>query len=399
MNDEVTRTALRPPRLAAIDVLRGLVIVLMVLDHVRDFLHIDAASFDPLDPARTTAWLYATRWITHFCAPTFILLAGVSAWLQRARGRSERALSWFLLTRGLWLVLLECTVQGVGWSFSVPYLLFLQVIWVIGCSMIGLAACVWLPRSLVLVLGALMIAGHNLLDPIAAASWGRYEYLFEFLHAPGLWRHDGAPYALLVYPLIPWFGVMMLGYGLGPVFCAPPPQRDRLLLALGGALLATFLVLRLTNLYGDPHPWMAQASSARTVMDFLRVEKYPPSLLYLCATLGPVLLLVPWIERWRGAPARFFTVFGAVPLFAYVLHIYLGHALGIVLRWLTGQSLAGQFDELRVRVLHPEVLYGSGFSLGVVYFAWIGTVLALYPLCRWYGALRARRRDWWLSYL
>jgi uncharacterized membrane protein len=281
----------------------------------------------------------------------------------------------------------------------VPYLLFLQVIWVIGCSMICLAAWVWLPRPLVLALGALMIVGHNLLDPITAASWGRYANLWNVLHEPGLWRHDGAPYALLVYPLIPWAGVMRVGYGLGPVFLARAPQRDRVLIALGAALLATFLLLRLSNFYGDPHPWTVQPSLGRTVMAFLRVEKYPPSLLYLCATLGPVLLLVPLIERWRGKAASFLLVFGSVPLFAYVLHIYMGHALGVALRFLSGQSLAGQFDELRVLVLHPQVLYGSGFSLWIVYLAWMGIVLALYPLCRWYAALKRRRRDWWLSYL
>lgn len=385
-------------RLVSIDILRGLVIVIMVLDHVRDFLHVDALR-DPLDPAHTTALLYATRWITHFCAPTFVFLAGASAWLQRARGKTPRELALFLLTRGLWLVFLELTVLGFGWSFSVPFLLFLQVIWAIGWCMVGLALCVWLPRAAVLALGALIIGGHNLLDPIRPEQWGSFANLWTALHVPGLWSHDGVPYAFDVYSLLPWFGVMLFGYGMGQVFLAPAARRDRVLLTLGLSMITAFLVLRYFNLYGDPHPWATQTTASKSVMDFLRVEKYPPSLFYVLATLGPVFALVPLIERWRGGVARFFMVFGSVPLFAYVVHLYLAHVLAIVLRVATGQSIAGQFDEIRVVLLHPGRLEGSGFSLPVVYAAWIGIVLALYPLCRWYAGLKARRHEWWLSYL
>jgi uncharacterized membrane protein len=383
----------------SLDLLRGLVIVFMVLDHVRDFLH--AAHFDPLDPAHTTALLYATRWITHFCAPTFVFLAGTSAWLQRARGRDTRALSLLLLTRGLWLVLLELTVLGFGWSFAIPYLLFLQVIWAIGCSMVALAACVWLPRTAVLALGVLIVVAHDLLDPISPEQLGPYAKLWMALHVQGVWSHDGAPYALLAYPVLPWFGVMLLGYGMGPVFLMPARPRDRLLVTLGIAMIAAFLLLRYFNLYGDPQPWAAQVTLGKSLMAFLRVEKYPPSLFYVCATLGPVLALVPLLERWRGGAARCFMVFGSVPLFAYVVHVYLVHAGSIVLRVLTGQTLAGQFDTLRVEITQPAgmLLSASGYSLVVVYAAWIGVVLALYPLCRWFAGVKRRRRDWWLSYL
>lgn len=385
-------------RLVSLDILRGLVIVIMVLDHVREFLHVDAASFDPLDPAHTTALLYATRWITNFCAPTFVFLAGVSAWLQRVRGKGTAALSLFLLTRGLWLVLLEMTVLGFGWSFSIPYLFFFQVIWAIGCSMVALSACVWLPRTAVLALGVLVVLAHNLLDPVTPEQFGPYAKLWMALHVQGLFSHAGTPYLLLAYPLIPWFAVMLIGYGTGPLFLLPAARRDRLLLSLGLGMIGAFLLLRYFNLYGDPHAWQAQPGFGRSVMAFLRVEKYPPSLFYVLATLGPVFALIPLIERWRGGAARFFVVFGSVPLFAYVLHIYLAHTLSIVLRAITGQSLVGQFDQMRVAVTHPELLQ-SGYSLGVVYGAWIALVLALYPLCRWFAGVKRRRQEWWLSYL
>lgn len=389
----------RRQRIQSIDILRGVVIALMVLDHVRDFLHVDAAQFDPLDPAHTTPLLYATRWITHFCAPAFVFLAGSSTWLQRAHGRTHRELSLFLLTRGVWLVLLELTVLGFGWSFSVPFILFLQVIWAIGWCMVGLSALVWLPRTAVLAIGVLIIVSHNLLDPIKPAQWGSFANLWIALHVLGVWSHNGVPYALLAYPLLPWFGVMLFGYGMGQVFLAPAATRDRTLFVLGLTMIAAFLLLRFFNLYGDPHPWSLQATFGKSVMAFLRVEKYPPSLLYVCATLGPIFALIPLIERWRGAWARLFLIFGSVPLFAYVLHIYLAHVLSILLRIATGQNLQGQFDQVRTFVLNPHALDGSGYSLPIVYLAWIGILALLYPLCRWFAGVKQRRRDWWLSYL
>jgi uncharacterized membrane protein len=385
-------------RIVSIDILRGIVIVLMVLDHVRDFLHIDANG-DPLDPQHTTALLYATRWVTHFCAPTFVLLAGVSAWLQRARGKGTRELSLFLVTRGLWLVLLELTVIDFGLSFSLPYFFFMQVIWVIGWSMVALAGAVWLPRAAVLVLGVLILLTHNLLDPIKPEQWGAYANLWSALHVSEVWTYHGEPVAFLAYPFLPWFGVMLFGYGIGPLFLAPEGRRDRAFVALGLAMMAAFLVLRFLNGYGDPHPWSSQATLAQTVMDFLRVEKYPPSLMYVCATLGPVLAVIPLVERWRGRAARVFLLFGSVPFFAYVVHIYIVHAWAILLRLATGQSPAFFFDMMRHIVGPPDAFAPTGFSLGVVYLSWLGVLALLYPLCRWYAGLRRRRQDWWLSYL
>jgi uncharacterized membrane protein len=395
-----TATAASATRLSSIDLLRGLVIVLMVLDHVRDFLYAGAWGSDPLDPAHTTGLLYATRWITHLCAPTFVFLAGASAWLQRERGKSAPDLARFLLARGLWLVFLELTLVGFAWSFSLPFLLALQVIWAIGWSMVGLAALVRLPRAAVLVLGLLIIAGHNLLDPLLPARFGNLADVWMALHAPGLWRYHGMPFAFDAYPVLPWLGVMLLGYGLAPWFLLPAAPRDRRFLSLGAALLALFLLLRYFNGYGDPQPWTVQASFGQSVMSFLRVQKYPPSLFYVCATLGLMFLSVPLVSRWRGPLARVVLVFGSVPLFAYVLHLYLAHALAILLRLATGQSIAGQIDLVRVQFTHPELLAGTGFSLAVVYATWIAVLVILYPLCRWYSRLRQRHRDWWwLSYL
>jgi uncharacterized membrane protein len=393
-----TPAALPQARLPAIDLLRGLVIAIMVLDHVRDYLHVDASRFDPLDPAHTSALLYVTRWVTHLCAPTFVFLAGTSIWLQRARGRGTRELSWFLLTRGLWLIALEFTVISFAWAFTVPCLIFLQVIWAIGCSMALLAALVWLPRGALLGLGVLIIAGHHLFEQVRPSD--SLAVLWTALMVPGPLPPHGYVLAFVPYPVVPWLGVMLFGYGLGPWFLLPEGERRRRFVALGAGMLALFLLLRAFNLYGTPQPWSVQPTSLQSAMDFLRVEKYPPSLLYVCATLGLVFVLLPLIERWRGTLARVLLVFGSVPLFAYVLHLYLAHALGILERRLAGQDASGLYDVIRNAIFHPERLQGTGFSLPVVYLSWLAVLLLLYPLCLWYSRLRQRHRDWrWLSYL
>jgi uncharacterized membrane protein len=236
-------------RISEIDLLRGLVIVLMALDHVRDYFHAGSFGINPLDPEQTTPWLYVTRWITHLCAPTFVFLAGVSAYLQFARGKTIPNLSRFLLTRGLWLVFLELTFISFGWSFGFPYAFFMQVIWAIGWSMIGLGALVWLPRMAVLVIGIVIIAGHNLLDPITAQSAGP---IWTFLHDGGPVFVGEQPIGLAGYPLLPWLGIIAFGYGLGAIFAEPPAKRDRTVLMLGLGMLAAFLLLRWLNIYGDP---------------------------------------------------------------------------------------------------------------------------------------------------
>lgn len=374
-------------RIDSIDLLRGLVMVLMALDHVRDYF--TEARFNPLDLTQTSVVLFATRWITHFCAPAFILLAGTSAYLV-SKKRSRPELSRFLLTRGLWLVLLELTVINFAFSFDLSYQggVDLQVIWAIGCSMIAMAALVYLPVSAVGAIGILMIFGHNALDEIKPQAFGAWVPLWNVLHVQG-----PIPHAFVAYPLVPWIGVMAAGYALGAAYDLPEARRRRLLTELGLAAIAGFLALRALNVYGDPQPWSGQGSALFSVLSFMNVQKYPPSLLFLLATLGPALLVLAWCEHARGAVARALVTIGRVPLFFYVLHIVLAHLLAGLAALMLGYGS-------EVLTKRPwELSPGWGFGLPVVYTMWMIVVLALYPACRWFAAIKQRRRDWWLSYL
>ena len=380
-------------RLQAIDILRGLVIVLMVIDHVRDFFH--APMFmgqDPLNLETTNPWLYATRWVTHFCAPTFVFLAGAGAWLYGHAGRTPKELAWFLFTRGLWLVVLEFTVVNLGWSFAVG-LPFLQVIWAIGASMILLAALVWLPSMAVLALGVVIIAGHNALAPIDATT---NTGLWNLLHEPGLVANFGEAGVIFgAYPLLPWFGIMCLGYGLGFVWV--DSRRDQKFAILGMAMIACFVALRFPDRYGDPIKWAVQDETWKSIASFLNVNKYPPSLLYVLATLGPMLALVPLWSRLKGPVAEFFLTYGRVPLFAYVLHIFVAHGLMM----LVGVAMGREASAFQNFLFNPAAaLPGWGFSLGYVYLFWALTLAILFPLCRWFGKVkRDNPGKWWLSYL
>lgn len=380
-------------RLDSIDLLRGLVIMLMALDHTRDFFHLNALDFQPEDPARTWPLLFATRLVTHLCAPSFVLLAGVSAFLRGARDPDLKSLSWFLLSRGAWLVLLELTVINFGWDFTLSEG-FMQVIWAIGAGMIALSALVWLGPRAVLAIGVLIIAGHDLLDPIRAASLGAAAPLWGLTHEAGFFHIAGRG-VFVAYPALPWIGIMALGYGLGGVFLKPQAERRRILLWLGLAMFAGFVVLRAINGYGDPAPWSVQDTAAKTVMAFLGVSKYPPSLIYDLLTLGTAFCLLAWFERLKGPVAEVMLTYGRVPLFFYLLHVYLLHTLALVVGLVQGYPASAQV----LSVTHPGDLKGFGFSLPVVYLIWIAVLAALYPLCRWFGHVRRARRDWWLSYL
>ena len=388
------RPAPKPRRIESVDVLRGLVMIVMALDHTREYF--SAARFDPLDLARTTPALYFTRWITHFCAPVFVFLAGTGAYLSRSRGRSTRDLSRFLWTRGFWLVIVEATIVSFGWSFDPGlHAIFLQVIWVIGWSMAALSLLVRLPTGAVGAMGIVMCATHNLLDPIRPERFGAEAWVWNVLHVSS-WKPIAAPGGhafLLVYPFVPWVGVMAAGYAFGSVYLWGAARRRRFLIRLGLGLTALFVALRWTNLYGDPHPWSVQKSAIFTVMSFMNCEKYPPSLLYLLATLGPAIALLAFLERPAGALASKVAVFGRVPFFYYVLHIPLIHAAGIV-------ALLARYGPviLRYGPANPPP-QDLGFSLPVVYAAWIAAVVVLYFPCRWYAALKARRNEAWLSYL
>ena len=379
-------------RLPGIDRMRGLVIVLMALDHVRDFFNVDALYFDPTDLTRTYPALFLTRFVTHYCAPTFVLLAGVSAFLHGRKLNDRGALARFLLTRGVWLILLDAIVVSPVWALELGRF-HLATLWAIGCSMIALAGLVFLPLRAVLLIGVLIIVSHNLLDPLHAAQFGAWAPLWSMLHEPG-----ALPFGLpggVSYPVLPWIGIMALGYGLGPVFLEPASTRARQLTLLGLASIALFLLLRGTNFYGDPHPWSQQRDSMMTALSVLNVSKYPPSLLYALVTLGPALLLLPAMERFGGFAGEVLATFGRVPLFIYLLHLYAAHAAAVALFLTEGFDFA-QLRGFGAQAAPPA---GLGLSLPATYAAWILIMAALYPACRWFANVKRRRHDWWLSYL
>jgi uncharacterized membrane protein len=379
-------------RLPGIDRMRGLVIVLMALDHVRDFFNVDALYFDPTDLTRTYPALFLTRFVTHYCAPTFVLLAGVSAFLHGRKLNDRGALARFLLTRGVWLILLDAIVVSPVWALELGRF-HLATLWAIGCSMIALAGLVFLPLRAVLLIGVLIIVSHNLLDPLHAVQFGAWAPLWSILHEPG-----ALPFGLpggVSYPVLPWIGIMALGYGLGPVFLEPASTRAWQLTLLGLASIALFLLLRGTNFYGDPHPWSQQRDSMMTALSVLNVSKYPPSLLYALVTLGPALLLLPAMERFGGFAGEVLATFGRVPLFIYLLHLYAAHAAAVALFLAEGFD----YDQLRGFGAQAAPPAGLGLSLPATYAAWILIMAALYPACRWFANVKRRRHDWWLSYL
>jgi uncharacterized membrane protein len=381
-------------RVRGLDVLRGLVIVLMVIDHVRYFL--SSARFDPTDPDQTTAALFFTRWITHFCAPVFMLLAGAGAYLSLGRGRTKADVSRFLLTRGLWLLLLELTVARFGWQFNLDYgFSSALVFWALGWSMIALAALVWLPVSVTAAFGLFMSAGHNLFDGVSADDSRSLGWLWTILHQPGGLALGSGVQFFVLYPLIPWIGVMAAGYAFGGLATLPSLRRDRIYLRLGAALTVAFVLLRLGNWYGDPAPWTAQETGWRTALSFLNTTKYPASLLFLLMTLGPAIALLPALEWMRGPLAEMLLTIGRVPLFFWLLHVPLIHLVAL------GFSLAryGEIIPWLVRNPPTPLPEGYGYGLGVVYAVTLAVVAGLYPLCRWYADVKRRRRDPWLSYL
>lgn len=386
----------QPParRLDSIDLLRGLVMVIMALDHVRDYFTI--ARFDPLDLAQTTPGLFMTRWITHFCAPTFVFLAGTGAYLSLTRGKSKKEISMFLLTRGLWLIFIELTWVRFGWLFNLDYsLMILQVIWATGWSMIALAALVHLQVRTIAIFGVGMIVLHNLLDPIVPEQLGIFGWPWMLLHEGGDIEWQSGSHIFAAYPLVPWIGVMAAGFAFGTIFNKDETQRRKTLLMLGLGITAGFIVLRATNFYGDPHPWSVQPTLLHTFFSFIDCVKYPPSLLYLMMTLGPAITSLVFFEKIKGKVAEFFIVFGRVPFFYYVLHIPLIHGLALVVALASGIDASFLYSNVPVW-FYPE---GFGYALPVVYAVWVAVILMLYPLCKWFAGVKRRRKDAWLSYL
>ncbi|HVI07810.1 MAG TPA: heparan-alpha-glucosaminide N-acetyltransferase domain-containing protein [Candidatus Binatia bacterium] len=394
-----------PSRIDSIDILRGLVMVIMALDHTRDyFTHL---RFEPETLSKTYYALFFARWITHFCAPLFFFLAGTGAYFY-GRRRTPQQLSRFLWTRGLWLIVVEFTIVGFAWSFVIPFGFF-GVIWALGASMVLMAGMVRLPVRWLAALSLFVIAAHDLLDPVRPAAFGSWAPLWKILHVRGFVMLGSIPNFVL-FPLIPWVAVMGAGYAFGTLYNLEPERRRKLIFNIGLACTLAFIFLRATNLYGNPPAglggvsqgdWHIQPTLEKTVILFLDVEKYPPSLQFLLMTLGPSLLLLGWMEgRFaRGKPvplASPMVIFGRVPMFYYVLHLYLIHTLAVLAALLFRQPvhwlLHGAF-------MQNGIPNGYGHNLPFIYFVWITAVVILYFPCRYWAGLKQRRKDWWLSYL
>ena len=386
--------------------------VIMMLDHTRDFVHNAAREFDPTDLSRTNIALFFTRWITHYCAPTFVFLAGTSAYLQFMRGKSKAELSRFLVTRGLWLIVLEMTIVQWFVTFHPDYrfLGFFQVIWVIGVSMIVLAALIHLPLRVVAGFGLAMIVAHNAFDGIRVASWqgpgspvpSASAKLWMLLHQPTEVfpiLGDGSPVVLVIYPLVPWIGVIAVGYAFGAIYTLDPERRRALLLRIGLGLIAAFIVIRATNLYGDPRPWSPQSSVLFSVFSFVNTTKYPVSLLYLLMTIGPAMLALAWFES-RRTPSRaeqIVTRVGRVPLFFYLWQWPLTHGLAVAVSVAAGKEIGWYF--MSPPAVFAAVPPNSGFDLPIVYLCWATVLAVLIPLSLWFSRVKERNPSPWLKYL
>jgi uncharacterized membrane protein len=395
MTDRPAPTTAEAPlgRIASADVLRGLAMVLMVLDHTRDFAHRESFLFDPTDLDQATPDIFQTRWITHFVAPVFVLLAGTSARFQVLAGRSRTEMARFLVVRGLWLILLELTVVRVGiWFNADPaFLGMLQVIWALGVSMIVLAGLVFLPDLAIAGVGLAIIVGHNLLDRVDPPPG--QELLWAILHERenlAIFSTSG-PDLFVLYPILPWIGVMALGYALGRLYTWDGPRRRRTLLGLGLATTLAWVAIRFVNDYGDPNPWRQFPDTVTTILSFLNAEKYPPSLDFLAMTLGPALIALAALDRVTAnrTPVRWLAVLGGVPLFFYLLQWYVAHGLAVLAEAVAGQDVAWHFltPPERFSAIPPD----AGFPLPVVYLLWLTGLAILYPLSRWYRGIRARR--------
>ena len=385
-------------RVDSVDVVRGVIMILMALDHTRDFF--GGASINPTDLATTTPQLFFTRWITHFCAPVFCLLTGTAAYLVR-RNRTTAQLSSFLFTRGLWLVFLELTISRFLWQFNADYkVTIITVLWALGWSMVVLSALVHFPTWVAGAFGGAMIVLHNLFDPVQAASFGSLAPLWNILHAPGLLYAAPGRIVILAYPLIPWIGVMAVGYSLGAIYGWEPARRRQLLLRMGIALTTAFLVLRFVNVYGDPFPWKAQPTATFTLLSFLNLTKYPPSLLFLLMTLGPALLLLRAMDgRTPSAILRPVYTVGKVPMFYYLAHILLLHLIALFVSYVRYGTIRYMFESPTPDKFPVTQPAGWAMPLLAVWGMWILVVVLLYPLCRWYAALKSRSTNPLLSYL
>jgi uncharacterized membrane protein len=384
-------------RIGSLDIVRGAVMVLMAIDHVRVYAGVP--------PGGPTFGVFFTRWVTHFCAPAFIVLAGTAAYLHGQKLGSRRALARYLLTRGAWLILLELTLLRFAWTFNVDYanFTFAGVIWVIGWCMILLAGLIWLPTAAVGATGVGIIALHNLVDPFTenlarTLGEGGTRWIWQILYLGGSFRIGGdGPQVVVLYTIVPWVGVIAAGYAFGAIMRMPPERRRRLCLQIGLGATAAFLLLRATDVYGDPRLWRPPGP-APAVIRFLNTSKYPASLLFLLMTLGPTIALIPLLESARGRVARWLSVFGRVPFFYYVLHIPLIHVVAVLIS-LARTPAQTSWLVANHPMMPPPVPEGYMWSLTLLYVVVAAVVIALYFPCRWFAEVKARRRDAWLAYL
>jgi uncharacterized membrane protein len=387
-----------PKRIESIDLLRGIVIIIMALDHVRGYFHGDSHLFNPTDLSKTDPGIFFTRWITHFCAPVFVFLAGTSACMISQR-KSRGELTKFLFTRGLWLIFVELVIVNFGWFFDTHFSFNpLQVIWALGISMIALSALIHLPIKLIFLLGLIIVFGHNLLDSFTVAGNSLKSFLWATLHEPTRFEFSGRS-VRTNYPVLPWIGIMCLGYSLGSLYAKniSLAQRRKYLLIMGSIAVLLFLVIRASNLYGDPSKWAEQKNFLFTIMSFINTSKYPPSLLYSLMTLGPALIFLALMERPLGKWTQPILHFGRVPMFFYLLHIYLIHLLVTVGMVMLGVDWRETIIPNGIRNFNPE---GFRFSLTVVYLVWVLVIIILYPLCKWYDKYKSEHKEnKWLSYL
>ncbi|NER05037.1 MAG: DUF1624 domain-containing protein [Okeania sp. SIO3C4] len=385
----------RIPRIISIDILRGLVMVLMTLDHVRTFF--SNADFNPLDLTQSNIPLFLTRWITHLCAPTFIFLAGIGAYLSLKRGKTKQQLSRFLLLRGLWLVFLDLTVVRFSWRFDLNFTFSAAgVLWAIGCSMIFLAAIIYLPTRTILAIAIFLIVGHNLFDNVQAEQLGNIGWLWAILHERTMIEPISGFRLFILYPLIPWIGVMALGYAFGTLFEMEKERRLQLLRKIGLGMIVAFIIIRATNIYGDPNPWSIQSNFFYTLLSFIDCHKYPPSLLYLLITLGLAILLLYWLEKTKIPYFKPLIILGQQPLFFYVIHIYLIHLTAILFAFSRYGIEPFTFSQVGISWKPKEF----GYDLPIVYLIWLLITFLLYIICDWLAKYKKKHRGkWWLNYL
>ena len=389
----------KPRRIESIDLLRGIVMIIMALDHVRDYFHADAFVYSPTDLSQTTPVLFFTRWITHFCAPVFVFLAGISARLYGAK-KSKAALSFFLLKRGIWLVVAELFIVTLEWTFNPTYPFFnLQVLWATGISMIVLSGLIYMNKYIIFITGILIIVGHNLLDNFHVNGNGITSLLWSLLHEPGYFTFGNFSFSVR-YPVLPWIGIMAVGYCFGSSYNPfyDSEKRRKILLLSGCGAVLLFITLRAGNFYGDAAQWSPQKNATLSLLSFLNVTKYPPSFLYILITLGPAFIFLSLAEKPLNHIASKITIFGRVPMFYYLLHIFLIHLFAIVAVITAGHKWSDMI--LSTRVNAAPQLKGYGFNLATVYIIWMALIFILYPLCKWFDKYKRANQfaKWWLSY-